>query len=216
MDTVTIPATIHGRYHVEGSGLSGTLFGFHGYGELADTAMEQMRLVPGLEGWRLVAVQALHPFYTRGGEIVASWMTRQDRELAISDNLAYVAAVVAAVRSLRPVVFAGFSQGAAMAARAAARLEPCDGAILLGGDIPPDVVENPPARLPPFLLGRGSEDEWYTAEKLKKDFNFLESRTRVDRIEFPGGHEWTAEFRSAAGRFLQSLREATNGAPGAL
>ena len=49
-------------------------------------------------------------------------MTRQDREAAIADNIDYVDRVVAATRTAaEPLVFAGFSQGVAMAFRAAVR-----------------------------------------------------------------------------------------------
>ena len=44
--------------------------------------------------WRLVSVQALNRFYSKGGDVVANWMTKQDREQAIADNVAYVAAVL--------------------------------------------------------------------------------------------------------------------------
>ena len=52
----------------------------------------------------LVSVQGLHRFYQRRtNEVIASWMTRQDRELAIADNLAYVEGVIdAASRDDRP------------------------------------------------------------------------------------------------------------------
>ena len=54
-----------------------------------------MRAIPGAARWRLVAIQGLHRFYQRrDNQVVASWMTRQDRELAIADNLAYVAGVM--------------------------------------------------------------------------------------------------------------------------
>ena len=40
---------------------------------------------------RWSSIQGLHRFYQRRtNEVIASWMTRQDRELAIADNLAYV------------------------------------------------------------------------------------------------------------------------------
>ena len=39
--------------------------------------LEEMRRIPGADAWRLVSVQALHRFYTRGDQaVVASWMTR--------------------------------------------------------------------------------------------------------------------------------------------
>ena len=66
-------------------------------------------------------------------------MTKEDRELAIADNVAYVAKVLAAVADefgiTRPLIYAGFSQGVAMAYRAAALVQrPCDGVIALAGD----------------------------------------------------------------------------------
>jgi dienelactone hydrolase len=83
-------------------------------------------------------------------------MTSQDRELAIADNVAYVRNVVAQFPAARRIVFAGFSQGVAMAYRAAAAI-PTTAVIALGGDVPPDVI--PVARsLPPVLVGRGVRD----------------------------------------------------------
>ena len=103
--------------------------------------MTALQRIPNASEWLLVAVQALHPFYTKNERIVASWMTRLDRELAIADNVRYVAAVVEAVRDelgleTSPIVFAGFSQGVAMAYRAAAAI-PAAGVIALAGDVPP-------------------------------------------------------------------------------
>src|SRR5262245_47905561 len=89
------------------------------------------------EGWLLASIEALHRFYTKRGDVVATWMTKQDRELEIADNTAYVWSVVDTVRRggqrRRPLVFVGFSQGVAMAYRAAASGE-CNGLIVLAGD----------------------------------------------------------------------------------
>ena len=41
--------------------------------------MEELQRLPGLDSWGLVAVEALHPFYTRSGRIIACWMTTQDK-----------------------------------------------------------------------------------------------------------------------------------------
>ena len=125
------------------------LFSFHGYGEDAATNMTALHRIPDVSGWLLVAVQALHPFYTKSERVVASWMTRQDRELAIADNLAYVTAVVEAVQRefemmTSAIAFAGFSQGGAMAYRAAAyraaATPGAGGVIVLAADVPPDVA----------------------------------------------------------------------------
>ena len=109
----------------------------------------------------MVSVEALHLFYTRTRDVVGCWMTRVLREEAIEDNLGYVARVLEDVRrdpaAGDGVVFAGFSQGVAMAYRAAARAgATCRGLVALGSDMPPDVAESR-AVLPPILLGRGDD-----------------------------------------------------------
>ncbi|HEY6843034.1 MAG TPA: hypothetical protein VI391_02625 [Thermoanaerobaculia bacterium] len=97
------------------------------------------------------------------------------------------------------VVFAGFSQGGAMAYRAASDFGRPAGVIVLAADVPPDVTSLDV----PVLIGRGEHDDWYTAEKLKKDLKFL---TKAEVCVFDGAHEWTDEFRAAAARFLERLR----------
>src|SRR5687767_15350660 len=95
-----VPAPTHGRVLVRDAGdPEGILVGFHGYLENAAIMMARLEAIPGLERWTLVSVQGLHRFYKgRSEEVVASWMTRQDRESAISDNIAYVDNVVEATR----------------------------------------------------------------------------------------------------------------------
>ena len=190
------------------------LLGFHGYGESAATLLAELRRLPGLDGWSLGAVEALHPFYTKRGEVVRSWMTREDRELAIADNLAYVAAVVdrgsPSSRLFPYWVACGFSQGAAMAWRAAAAADgsasPCRAVIALGGDVPPDLDASAGRAGDSRPLGRGEADEWYTPEKLAADRDRLTARGLVPEVcEFAGGHEWTPRFREAASGFLRSL-----------
>lgn len=214
MNIHTLPTTTHGRYLVESpSGpVTGLLCGFHGYKENAESHLAVLRLIAAGRPWRLVSVQALHPFYAKGSDVVASWMTSQDRELAIADNIAYAAAVLSQVGSeygaVRPVVYAGFSQGVAMAYRAAVFGDrPCDGLIVLAGDVPPDVVPVA-ARLPPTLLGRGTADDWYTAEKAAVDLATLHTAgTRVAEHVFDGGHVWHDGFISRAGEFLDERLE---------
>lgn len=204
-ETRLIEATVHGRYIIREGGPR-LLFGFHGYAENAEVHMAQLEKIPGSRGWTLVAVQALHPFYTRNDQmVVANWMTRMDREHAIADNLAYVRKVVSDVGASTPLVFLGFSQGAAMAYRAASSI-PCDAVIALAGDLPPDVAAQVPVQLPPHvLIARGQKDDWFTDEKLKKDLNFLRPISQVQSVTFEGGHEWTDEFRTAVGRFLETV-----------
>jgi predicted esterase len=215
MPTVhTIPVTTHGRFLVrESQGPPvGLLVGFHGYAQDAEALLGDIDPIEGSQHWLVVSVQGLHRFYARGGElVVASWMTSQDRDVAIADNIAYVRTVVENVRSdggatgtrrNLPVVFAGFSQGAAMAYRAAMHVTPTAGIIALAGDVPPDVRDARP-RLPPVLVGRGSKDTWYSAEKLERDKTWFGTAGIDATISiFEGGHEFTDAFRADASRFL--------------
>lgn len=189
----------------------GTLVGFHGYGQSADTMLSELQRIPGASRWRLVSVQALNRFYTRGDEsVVANWMTRQDRDAAIADNIEYVnKALDAAVGAAPgPIVYLGFSQGASMASRIAARgRRRAAGVVLLGGDIAPDVKNDPGGHfsLIPFLLGAGSRDTWYQS-RLESDLKFVRDHGISHQVvRFDGGHEFTDEFRAAVGAWIVAL-----------
>lgn len=201
-----VAATVHGRVLSDARDPARLLVGFHGYAQNAKVSIDDLRTIPGTEEWSLAAVQALHPFYIRGGPgIGASWMTAQDRELAIADNIDYIRRAVGTLPRPEKLVFLGFSQGVAMAFRAAADFAwRCHGLIALGGDVPPDVEEDG-VHLPKTLLARGERDEWYTDEKFKEDLKFLAKVTDVTPCAFAGGHEWSDEFRAAAGAFLQRV-----------
>jgi predicted esterase len=208
----TIATGTHGRYLVEppqSSAAAPVLFGFHGYAEGAETQLERMRAIPGAGRWRLVAIQGLHRFYQRReNQVIASWMTRQDRELAMADNLAYVAGVMREVAREWPgaprVVLAGFSQGVAMTFRAAAAASrPVDGVIAVGGDVPPELDAAALGHVRAALVCRGTRDEWYTTDKFDNDVRRLrEAGATVRPLAFDGGHEWSGDVIRAASLFL--------------
>ncbi len=210
----TIATETHGRYLVHAppqGGAAPVLVGFHGYMEHAERHLAALRRIAGADDWLIVAVQGLHRFYDpKHQSVVASWMTSQDRELAIADNLAYVGAVIDQVTrdhdTARPFVYAGFSQGVAMAYRAATQGRG-QGVIALAGDVPPELKEDQSITWPAVLVGRGTGDTWYTQAKMDMDLAFLRTTgARVDSIVFDGAHEWTEPFTAAAGRFLASVR----------
>jgi predicted esterase len=227
-----VPTQIHGRVLIQDAADSLSprlLVVFHGYAQSAEMAMMDVSPIPGVaEQWRVVAIQALHRFYGKDERVVASWMTRQDRDEAIADNVAYVDRVVAeeiARDGHRPVesdgrrpvrasdrhclVFLGFSQGASMAYRAALLGQhPAAGVVALAGDIPPEVKDAARRRqpCPPVLIGAGAREHWYTPDKVSADTAFLVSQgVKPEVCRFDGGHEWTGEFRSAVGRWLGTL-----------
>ena len=211
----TIETATHGRYLVEPPGAPGAaplLVGFHGYGEHAERHLAELRRIPGSGRWLRVAVQALHRHYsTDRRHVVGSWMTRQDRELAIADNTAYVRGVVDAVRERYAagdmLVYCGFSQGVAMAYRAAVRGgHACRGVIALAGDVPPELQSDSAIVWPSVLIGRGRADAWYTQDRMDADLAYLEGAgSTVQSLVFDGEHAWTDAFRRAAGRFLAAL-----------
>ena len=208
-----IETAVHGRYLLRPAAgrARGVLVGFHGYGENAAPMLESLREIPGVERWAVASIQGLHPFYRRSGEVVASWMTRQDRETAIADNIAYVGRavgeIVDAAGTDSPLVYAGFSQGVAMAYRAAAGAGyACHGLIALAGDVPPEVGEGNVTGLPRVLIGRGASDSWYTEEKLTADVQLLRAEgVEVEFERFEGGHEWTPVFHRRCAELLAAL-----------
>ena len=207
-----IETKTHGRYLVdcpERAGPFPVLVGFHGYAEGAEQMMQALVRIRGTRAWLLVSVQGLNRFYTKAGNIVANWMTREDRVLAIADNVAYVKSVVTEIRATHPtvpaLVYAGFSQGVAMAYRAAALAGPCCGGIMLAGDVPPDVAPHLDS-LPPLLIGRGTTDHWYTEAKAAADLALLGAAGVTPAVHvFEGGHVWDESFVTVAGHFIDRL-----------
>ena len=210
----SIAATVHGTYLLQAPASGGApaalVVGFHGYGERAADHLAALQRIPGADRWLLCAVQALHSFYKKTGEVVAGWMTKHDRDHAIADNVAYVVSVVAAVRAefpaVGPLAYVGFSQGVAMAYRAAAGAGHRAAALVaLAGDVPPEVAarEDLADVLPSVLIGAGQADGWYGAAQLERDVALLRGKgVEVEGLLFDGGHEWAAELLSRAGGFL--------------
>ena len=209
MRELLIPTGTHGRVLLrETASPQAIVIGFHGYMENAQIQMDRLTAIPGAERWTLASVQALHRFYKGSSEeVVASWMTRQDRDAAITDNIAYIDRVVEALGAPGvPIVFAGFSQGVAMAFRAAVRgARKGAGVIAVGGDVPPELLADSSLAFPPLLLARGERDEWHTAQKHDADVVAVKSAgAEAEALIYDGAHEWTDEVSRAAGHFISA------------
>ena len=211
--THSVPTMTHGRVLVaeaRAAAARGLIVGFHGYGENAGIQMERLRAIPGAPAWTLISIQGLHRFYDRRTEqVIASWMTQEDREDAIADNLAYVTAALETVPHdpAKPAVFAGFSQGVAMAYRAACRgPRPAAGVIAVGGDVPPELLQDPEATFPRVLMIRGSRDEWLRQQKFEDDTDALRARgVALEPLLVEGGHDWHEPVTDAAARFIEAV-----------
>ena len=213
MRILSIATSTHGRVLVrDRPGARVVLLGFHGYTENAAIQMARLQAVAGDEDWTLVSAQGLHRFY-RGKTpgISASWMTRQDREDMIADNIEYADRVVdAVVNAPAKIVTLGFSQGVAMAFRAGVRGRVrADAVVAVGGDIPPELLADPGSQFPPLLLARGETDDWYTASKLDGDVAALTARGMHPSVSvYPGGHQWTDAIARRTREFIvQTLPE---------
>lgn len=134
------------RYHTLGDAHTARVIWIvlHGYGHLARYFLREFE---GLEeGKLLVAPEGLSRYYTddEHTRVGASWMTREDREHEIADQITYLdqlARVLAGADPQRtPVNVLGFSQGMATACRWAAlgntRIQRL---VLWGGNMPPDL-----------------------------------------------------------------------------
>jgi predicted esterase len=208
MKALQVATRIHGRVLVrEAADPAAVIIGFHGYMENADSQMDRLVSMPGSDRWTLVSVQGLHRFYRgRSEEVVASWMTRQDRDEAIADNIEYYDRVVEAVAPPGArIVTTGFSQGVAMAFRGAVRGSRRAAAIIaVGGDVPPELLDDAASAFPAVLLARGDRDDWYTTGKLKGDVNALQARdVPLETFVYPGAHEWTPDVAVAASTFIR-------------
>ena len=215
VDVHLVPTMTHGRVLVRearAAARQGVLVGFHGYMENARIQMDRLEAVPGALAWTLVSIQGLHRFYRgRTEDVVASWMTREDRETAIADNLAYVRAALEEVPhdgSTR-VVFAGFSQGVAMAFRAAILgVERGSAIVAIGGDVPPELFAGSSLRFPPVLFARGARDEWLTQAKFDRDVSSLSAGgAALTSLVYDGAHEWNDEVSASIGHFLKLITE---------
>jgi predicted esterase len=75
--------------------------------------------------------------------------------------------------------------------------------------MPPDVADDPAARLPPVLAARGERDDWFTTAKLERDVARLRERgVTVRGVVFEGGHEWPDPLFAAASEYLDALEVA--------
>lgn len=210
------PATVHGRYLVRPPRAGAPerwLVGFHGYAQSAAIFLPGLVQADPDARWLVASVQAPHPFYTRTDDVVANWMTREDRELAIADNTAYAATVLDQLErefgAPRAIVVAGFSQGVAMAYRVALNgRRHVHTLFAVGGDTPPELRGGGVQPWPRVVMLTGEADAWYTPARLATDAALVRAAGADAQAHvFVGGHEWNDAVVVALGRVLGTGRE---------
>jgi len=176
----------------------------HGYGQLARAFLASFERVASPTRL-LVAPEALSRFYVdrpvppneQPPRVGAAWMTREDRDHEIADQVAYLDALHDLVRPAAPAAVRlrvlGFSQGVATVARwlALGRAR-ADELILWAGAFPPDVeLTGFARRLGPasVVLVAGARDElasWTAADSQLQRFTDAGVSARL--VAFEGGH----------------------------
>jgi predicted esterase len=181
----------------------------HGFSQLARTFLDPFRQFED-DRRLIVAPEALSRFYldstpgrTRHSAVGATWMTREEREFDIHDNVTYLDALYerliealathGAARDELRVHALGFSQGAVAVARWAARGSAViDHLVTWGHGIPDDVnLRALGERLPDltFDFVHGERDRFVNEEVVAASRAVLEASGIPFRIvPFAGGH----------------------------
>lgn len=208
------------RYHVLGGDVAAPRelwIGLHGYGQLAGRFIRH--LAPLADGTRLiVAPEALSRFYldhpakagSAHARVGASWMTREDRQAEIGDQVEYLDAVcetvLSTVGNAAPTLHVlGFSQGVATATRwlAHGRTRVAR-AVLWSGRIPADLfplADGSPLRVMQLDVVTGASDPLATGEVLEEQRELVKRNgLTVTSHQHAGGHRIdTATLRALAG-----------------
>jgi predicted esterase len=194
-----IAVTKTARYFVSTPGEKPTriLIACHGYAHGAAAFFEEIiEAVP--PDVLLVAPEGLSRFYRRGfaGEVVASWMTAEDRLNEIQDHCAYLEQLVTELHQTYPdlpVVVMGFSQGVATVCRWVAQsVHPPFDAMILWAGTPPEpsymeVLDQKVAGQIHWIAG--TSDLFISDEKIATLSNYFRNLTPKSEIHsFEGGH----------------------------
>jgi len=207
-----LPVTRTARYYTAGGGDAGSIepvrelwIACHGYGQLASSFLEPFTCI-ATPSRRIVAPEGLSRFYvdrSRVGvntqsKVGATWMTREDREHEIADQISYLDALHDVVRPpgdadrVRLSVL-GFSQGVATVVRWLTRGRArAREVILWAGAFPPDVELAAFAERvagASVVLVVGGRDElapWAAADVTLG--RFTEAGIAARLVSFDGGH----------------------------
>jgi len=196
-----------------GDGVTNVWIVLHGYGQLGSRFLSRFSTFSDRKRvW--IAPEGMHRFYLEGssGKVGASWMTREDRESDIQDNIKYLNSLVALLK-LGPnakIHLLGFSQGVATAVRWFCNSElEFASLVLWAGSFPPDVslsFNSNKLKRPNLFLVWGEKDEIASADSVHELESEMVSHDLLPKlISFDGGHE------IEAGALAKLIEMAENG-----
>lgn len=195
----SIPAEKTARYFSigeTGAQIKQVLFACHGYAQLANEFLAGFESI-AREELLIVAPEGLHRFYARGGadKVVASWMTKEDRDDDIRDYVSFLDSVYETVMREVPadakISVLGFSQGAATASRwLSMGKSRADELILFCGFFPPDLpASGIPAEIA-LTVVTASEDKFISSEEENAQLAMMRAVSpAMKHIRFEGKHE---------------------------
>lgn len=186
----------------------------HGYGQLAKYFIRKFDVLDRSDTF-VIAPEGFSRFYWEGftGNVVASWMTREDRLVEIEDYSNFLSQLYDHyIPRLTPdvqVVLLGFSQGCATQVRWMCRKFPRFHHLILWGGLLPEDIDYTPY-LSYFTQGQrhlvyGLRDIYLTEERIQQQLD-IESRYGMEmrRRTFPGGHEVDREtLRNLDAEFIR-------------
>ena len=155
------------------------LFVLHGYGQLAEFFIRKFHFLE--DDYFIVAPEGMHRFYLKGssGRVGASWMTKEDREADIKDNINYLNQlydVISSNKKFDQIILLGFSQGGATAARWFNSFQKqIDAHISWASVYPPDLELTTHKKNKSNYFAIGDKDEYFSEQSLKETIIFYEN-----------------------------------------
>lgn len=169
------------------------VFVLHGYGQLVTHFAKKF---DGLDNKiAIVLPEGLHRYYLSGssGRVGASWMTKEEREIDIEDNLNYLTSLYnhLSINSTNSrLILMGFSQGGATAARWFAHSPSLFHHLILWASVfPPDILfPSDLTRTGQHFFVLGDEDEYFTENDASTTCRFYEEKG-FECVRFNGEHK---------------------------
>ncbi len=198
----TVKFQTRGRYIVQGDAThaSHIVVALHGQGMLAKYFSQKFTCLE-TQGYAIIVPEALHYYYLEGfsGRVGASWMTSENRAMAIANYSVYLQTILDEVldNNKHPEVAVsvlGFSQGTATASRWVCQSNfNLKKLILWGGALPPDLEKE---KIKQRLSGNqlyhvlGSDDAYLTDKKVIELKNMITHYELTSQfITYKGGHK---------------------------
>lgn len=176
----------------------------HGYGQLAKYFIRKFDVLDRSDTL-VIAPEGFSRFYWQGftGNVVASWMTREDRLAEIEDYSNYLSQLYGLyIPQLAPdvkIILLGFSQGCATQVRWMCRNFPDFHHLVLWGGLWPEDIDYAPF-LSYFERGErhlvyGLQDIYLTEDRMRQQLD-IERRfgLHTQKMTFPGNHEIDREI----------------------